>query len=231
MFRDLHGAVYIFVNVKAQRIKVGMTINNISSRLRDINDLWAIRKVTCQICGGKRLINTKKLIPLHSVNGIDCLGGNKLPLERDVKVAKSHLVHLKAYLTKLSGSEKTSVTRKIKGMEAKISLYQDYVPPKGFWEWNTVYFTDSAERVELLSHKFLAEHLDRKAPFGEVFSCSVSEGSKAVEASLSQLGLLKTVKKETQNNETLPEYGSCVICGGNLTKRETCPECVKRYMY
>jgi hypothetical protein len=49
-FRYLHGAVYIFENTNTQRVKVGMTINNVADRLRDVNDKWLGRKVTCQIC-------------------------------------------------------------------------------------------------------------------------------------------------------------------------------------
>jgi hypothetical protein len=43
-FRYLHGAVYIFENAKAQRVKVGMTINNVVDRLSDVNDMWLERK-------------------------------------------------------------------------------------------------------------------------------------------------------------------------------------------
>ena len=54
-----HGVIYVFENSDAQRVKVGMTgigVNNVGDRLRDINDMWLERKVTCQICGG-RLVN------------------------------------------------------------------------------------------------------------------------------------------------------------------------------
>ena len=46
-----HTAVYVFENSKAQRVKVGMTgigLNNVGDRLRDVNDMWLERKVTCQ---------------------------------------------------------------------------------------------------------------------------------------------------------------------------------------
>lgn len=55
-FRYLHGAVYIFENPKAQRVKVGVSTSSVGSRLSDVNDMWLGRKVTCQICGG-RLVN------------------------------------------------------------------------------------------------------------------------------------------------------------------------------
>ncbi len=61
---------------------------------------------------------------------------------------------------------------------------------------STVFYTARAEQVELLSHKILAERLDEEAPFGEVFCCSVSEATEAVETALSQLGLLDSARKE-----------------------------------
>jgi hypothetical protein len=42
-FLFTQGAVYIFENIKAQRVKVGMTaigINDVADRLRDVNDMW-----------------------------------------------------------------------------------------------------------------------------------------------------------------------------------------------
>ena len=44
--RYLHGAVYVFENSQAQRVKVGMTINNVADRLRHVNDMWLGRKAT-----------------------------------------------------------------------------------------------------------------------------------------------------------------------------------------
>jgi hypothetical protein len=60
-----------------------------------------------------------------------------------------------------------------------------------------IYAEGVAQVVESLSHAILANHLDRLAPFGEVFCCSVSEATEAVETALSQLGLLHSVKKKT----------------------------------
>jgi hypothetical protein len=39
-FNELYGAVYILENGEAQRVKVGMTINDIEGRLEDINYMW-----------------------------------------------------------------------------------------------------------------------------------------------------------------------------------------------
>jgi hypothetical protein len=52
----MHGVVYILENIEAQRVKVGMTINDVALRLRDANDMWLEHKITCQICGGRRLV-------------------------------------------------------------------------------------------------------------------------------------------------------------------------------
>src|SRR5687768_8383702 len=109
-FRYLHGAVYIFENTKAQRVKVGMTINNVFLRLKDINGMWLDQKVTCQICGGRRLA-IGMFIPRHVVSGKDCRGGYALPLEKDVRLAESHLENLKNCFSDLSSSEKGSASR------------------------------------------------------------------------------------------------------------------------
>jgi hypothetical protein len=196
-FRYLHGAVYIFENPKTQRVKVGMTItNNIAGRLDDVNDMWLGRKVTCQICG-KRSVNIRGYVPQHVVSGIGCPGGHALPLEKDVALAESHLENMKNRLSALSGSEKGSVTRIIKTLEKRIGFYRHYDWPVGVWQLSSVFYTECAEQVESLSHEILAEHLDKVAPFGEVFCCSVSEATEAVETALSQLGLPHSARKNT----------------------------------
>lgn len=196
-FRYLHGAVYIFHNSEAQRVKVGMTINNVVDRLSHVNDMWLERKVTCQICGG-HLVNIGGHVPQHVVSGIGCPGGKALPLERDIALAESHLENMKSHLSDLSGDEKGSVTRRIKTLVKRIGLYRHYERTVGVWQLSTAFYTECAEQVELLSHEILAERLDREAPFGEVFCCSVSEATEAVETALSQLGLLHSARKETQ---------------------------------
>ena len=195
-FRYLHGAVYILENAKAQRVKVGMTINNVVDRLSDVNDMWLERKVTCQICGG-RLVNIGGHVPQHVVSGRGCPGGNALPLERDMALAESHLENMTNLLSELSGSEKGSVTRRIRTLAKRIGLYRRYERTVGVWQLSAAFYTECAEQVELLSHEILAERLDEEAPFGEVFCCSVSEAAAAVETALSQLGLLESAKKRT----------------------------------
>src|SRR5688500_3282964 len=105
-----HGAVYIFENPEAQRVKVGMTaigVNDVADRLRDVTDMWLERKVTCQICAG-RLLNVGGRVPHHVKTGIRCPGGDASPLEKDVALAESYLEHMKNRLSELSGSERGS---------------------------------------------------------------------------------------------------------------------------
>ena len=143
-FRYLHGAVYIFANAKAQRVKVGMTINNVVERLNHVNDMWLERKVTCQICGG-RLANIGGHVPQHVVSGKGCPGGNGLPLEKDAALAESHLENMKSFLSELSGSEKGSVTRRIKTLAKRIELYRHYERAVGVWQLSTAFYTECAE--------------------------------------------------------------------------------------
>jgi hypothetical protein len=195
-----HQAVYIFENIKAQRVKVGMTImttSNVLTRLQEVNDKWLERKATCQICGGRRLVNVDGLLHLHVVSGIGCLGGNKPPLEKDVTIAEAYLEKMKIRLSQISGVEKGSVTRIVNNLEKRIERYRQRTQPEGEWQFRAIFYTKCAEKVEALSHKILDEHLDKLAPFGEVFCCSVPVAVEAVETALSQLGLLHSAKKDT----------------------------------
>jgi len=232
-------AVYILENSKAQRVKVGMTINDITDRLRSVNDMWLGLKVTCQICGGRRLVNERGrppvnkrgLVPQHIVNGIGCPGEGALPLEKDIALAESHLDNMKNHLSELSGSEKGSITRQINTLTKRIGLYRHWEQPVGIWQFSTAFYTKSADLVESLSHEILAERLDKAAPFGEVFCCSVAEATEAVETALNQLGLLHSARKEIKKTVTSEKYGKCVICGNNLTETGACPDCIQHYLH
>jgi hypothetical protein len=195
-----HGVVYVFENSKAQRVKIGMTgigVNGVGDRLRDVNDMWLERKVTCQICGG-RLVNIGGLVPQHVKSGIRCPGGCASPLEKDVTLAESYLENIKNRLSELAYSEKGSATRIVNTLEKRIERYRHHNRQVGEWEFRVAFYTEGVAEVESLSHKILAEHLDKLAPFGEIFCCSVSEATKAVETALSQLGLLHSARKATQ---------------------------------
>lgn len=199
-FRYLRGAVYIFENSEARRVKIGLTsigVNDVVERLRDVNDMWLQRKITCQICG-KHTSSFGGGVPHHVVSGIRCPGGNAPPLERDVGVAESHLEIWKSRLNEISGTEKGSVTRKIRTLEMRIEKFRHYSRPIGHWQFRVAFYTEGAAEVEVLSHEFLADRLDKTAPFGEVFCCSLSEATEAVEKALSELGLLHSVRKETE---------------------------------
>jgi hypothetical protein len=194
-----HGAVYIFENTEAQRVKVGMTaigVNNVADRLSDINDMWLGRKVTCQICG-RRCVNIAGQVPHHIGTGSNCPGGNALPLEKDVAFAELHVQSMKNNFSKLSGAEKASVTRRIKTLEKRIDIYRHDNRPVGEWAFRVAFYTDGVAEVESHTHKMLAEHLDSRAPFGEVFRCSVSVATEAIESAITQLGVLHSVKKKT----------------------------------
>lgn len=217
-FRYMRGAVYILENLEAQRIKVGMTINDVALRLRDANDMWLEHKVTCQICGARRLAKSNRyvsrtgfvprLVPKHVVSGLDCPGGNALPLEEDITLARTHLEKLKLRVAEASGSEKGSLTRQINTLEERILLRRQHNRGCGSWSIGTVYQTECAEQVELLSHEFLVEHLDRTAPFGEVFSCSISEAREAVERAMNQLGLQPLATRDASDREAAVEKSS-----------------------
>ena len=220
--QPLLGAVYILDNAKAQRVKVGTTVNNPDARLTDVNDKWLGLKATCQICAARRIVMGDKQFPKH---GHFCEGGNALPLEKDATLAKSHLAHMK----RLRASGNGSVTRQINNLEKKIRLYQHYQQPRAMWQLNTTFYTEYAESVELLSHKVLADHLDKLAPIGEVFNCSVAEASEAIESVLSELGLFEAARKEVRNDNTSKEYANCSMCGENLTERGACLECSRPF--
>ena len=206
-FCHLPGAVYIFENPQTQRVKIGMTINDVLDRLKSLNDMWLERKVTCQICGGRRNVNSWGFIPKHIASGKDCPGGNSLPLEKDVAIAETHLDDLKFWIKCLSGSEKGSATKKAKKLEKRIELYRNHKQPVGEWKFRVAFYTECAEQVELLSHEILVGRLDKQAPLGEVFCCSVSEATGAIETALRQLGLFHAARKETHLRVATPPLG------------------------
>jgi hypothetical protein len=217
-FGYLHGAVYILENSEAQRVKVGMTsigVNDVVERLRDVNDMWLQRKITCQICG-KHTISFGGSVPHHVVSGIGCPGGNALPLEKDVVIAESHLEILKSRLSEMAGTEKGSVTRKIRTLEMRIEKFRHYNRPIGHWQFRVAFYTENVAEVEVLSHRILADRLDRAAPFGEVFCCSLSEATEAVEKALSELGLLHSVRKETEIRDSQTRRAVRYLIKGGL---------------
>jgi hypothetical protein len=199
IFRHLFGRVYILENKEAKRVKVGMTINRVEERLEDVNNMWLGIKGTCQICGGHRLVNHEGIIPKHVVSGSLCSGSHSLPFEKDASLASSYLIELKKNHGVLKGSSKGSNSKRINSLEERIRRFQALDKLLGKWKVNTVYQTNSAEDVELRSHEILADYLDKNVPFGEVFICSVTEATNAVELVLDQLDLLQSAKKVVLN--------------------------------
>lgn len=191
-FRYMRGNVYIFKNREAKRIKVGMTINDPLQRLDSLNDIWCGWKGLCQVCGTRRLVDWKGLMPVHYCGVNKCPGSKELPMERDVTLAEARLAELEAKHDRLKGSEKGSSTRIIKCLKDRIEKYRGWKKPDGFWEIAETYETDCAEAVELEVHKLLADHLDRNAPMGEVYDCSVDVARQAVEQVLQLLPEMKT---------------------------------------
>jgi hypothetical protein len=197
------GSVYVLVNVTAARTKVGMTgigVNDVADRLRDINDIWTERKISCQICGG-RLVNVGRLVPPHVKSGMACLGGSAPPLERSIALAERHLMEVQSRINSLAGAEKGSAVRVARTLKQRVEKYTHHVKPVGEWVFDVAYFTEGVAEVEALTHQKLAVHADRQAPFGEVFCCTATEAATAVEAALDDLGLLHSAIKRTR----LPE--------------------------
>ena len=224
-------AVYILENIKAKRVKVGVTIGHtvsIEDRLRDVNEKWFETKATCQICGYRRQINEKGLIPSHVVSGIKCRGSNVLPLEKDVSLAETYLKELKRNHKQLAGTEKGSNTKIINNLTKRIKLYSYHKESVGIWQFHTAFFTKRAGEVELTTHEILSNYLDKEALFGEIFTCTVQVATEAVETAVSQLGII-SAHKEVKSNATSKKYGTCVICGGKLTETESCPSCTEQF--
>lgn len=196
-FRKMYGAVYILENPEAQRVKIGMTINDVGLRLRVVNDMWLGRRGTCQICGGRLNIVGGRL-PRHPAYSRPCPGGDALPLEKEVALAETHLGKMKNRLAELSGDEKASATRRIKTLERRIGIHRHQALAVGIWQLGATVYTECAEQVELLTHEILADRLDEATRFGEVFCCSVSEAKEAIENALAQLGLTGAATRNTR---------------------------------
>ena len=228
-FRDMFGAVYILVNRAAKRIKIGMTINDVTGRLNDVNDKWMGFKGACQICGTRRVSGPAKVMPRHRVSGKYCPGGGHPPIEFDTALAEEFKEKLEREVGQLSGISKSSHVRRISGLERRIALHDSFVPPLGRWEIAVIFHTKRAEHIELTSHKVLSECLDQSAPIGEVFSCSVSKATRVVESVLEDCGLLEAARKEVRDDSVSSEFGSCSMCGGALTCQGKCPSCIQRH--
>lgn len=67
--------------------------------------------------------------------------------------------------------------------------------PLSFWQYRCSFKTSDFVDVEQLAHKYLNEYLDKEAPIGEVFNCSVDKAINAVEDALKDLDLLEQAER------------------------------------
>jgi hypothetical protein len=67
--------------------------------------------------------------------------------------------------------------------------------PLSFWQYRYSFKTSDFVEVEKLAHKYLNEYLDKEAPIGEVFNCSVDKAINAVEDALKDLDLLEQAER------------------------------------
>jgi hypothetical protein len=198
--------VYILENKVAQRVKVGTTNNTTQERLRAIRANWHGLSATCQVCGTRRDItgsarfnhedcHMSVVMPKHPSNGthathpdsfFKCLGSGALPLELDTSLAEKYLSDLKTNHLSLSGTEKSSSTKMINTLEARIARYKALGRSEGDWVIARA-FRGSGENVERLAHEILKDTLDTDALIGEVFKCSVAEAVSAVEEAIGRL--------------------------------------------
>jgi hypothetical protein len=189
----LRGTVYILENSEAKRVKIGVTINNPSERLKDINRMWLGTKGRCQVCGNRRLLELNGLMPKHVLSGKHCSGSHALPLERDKSLAIEELERLKGVLEGIQGKSKGSAVKRVKSLEKLIDEPQDVQRFTGSWSLKASFKSEIAYQVEELVHETLNEYLDVSAPFGEVFSCSAEEAVVAIENAHSKLGLTSQI--------------------------------------
>lgn len=194
------GSVYVLENPTAERVKVGMTgigVNDVADRLRDVNDMWLDRRVTCQVCG-RRIKKVEGLVPPHPTYGNHCPGSNALPLEESVQIATTQLANILSAVDSLKGNEKASATRRAKTLAQRVRRYSNRARVEGEWRFYVAYYTDGPWEVEALVHRKLSIHRDVGAPFGEVFSCSAAEAEVALKASMEELGVRPSAKRRAQ---------------------------------
>ncbi len=185
----LKGTVYILENSEAKRVKIGVTINNPNERLKDVNRMWLGTKGRCQVCGNRRLLELNGLMPKHVLSGKHCSGSHALPIESDKTVAIEELKSLEDELKKIQGKSKGSAVKRINSLAKLIDDQQDVQRLTGSWSLRASFNSEIAYQVEEIVHETLHMCLDKSAPFGEVFSCSVEEAITAIEHAHSQLGL------------------------------------------
>ncbi|WP_353431423.1 hypothetical protein [Polynucleobacter sp. MWH-UH23A] len=178
--------IYILENQDAQRIKIGATHNHPNDRLLDINRMWQAVKGRCQICLSWRMLVNGRM-PKHVLSMNHCAGSGEPPLEYSTKLAEKQTIDLQGQLPWLSGSDLRSASKRIKNLKKILQTYKENPIRIGGWQLRASFPIDSAYQIEELVHKALAVHLDKEAPFGEVFSCSAEEAISTIEETISQM--------------------------------------------
>lgn len=184
---DLSGTIYVLRNLEANRLKIGVTINNPVERLKDVSRIWHGTKGICQVCSSRRLLLPDGRMPKHVLSGNHCYGSGALPIESDVTIASKELNKLKANLELKVGRAKGSAAKRIKSLESLIESYCNKPIQIGTWQMCTSFVTCNVYIVERIVHESLAKYLDTSAPFGEVFTCSAAEAIVAIEKALVQV--------------------------------------------
>lgn len=172
--------VYILENKDAKRIKIGATVNHPDDRLIDISRMWQGVKGRCQICLCWRILEDG-LLPKHVLSMNHCRGSGEPPFEYSTKLAEEYLIDLQEQLPWLRGTALNFATKRIKNLRKILENYKENPMRIGVWELKTYFKIDSAYLVEAHAHKVLAAHLDKNAPFGEVFTCSAKEATAVIE--------------------------------------------------
>ena len=67
--------------------------------------------------------------------------------------------------------------------------------PLSFWQYRCSFKTSHFVEVEQLAHKYLNEYLDKEAPIGEIFNCSVDKAINAVEDALMDLNMFEEAER------------------------------------
>jgi hypothetical protein len=84
----------------------------------------------------------------------------------------------------LKGSDLNYATKRIKNLLKILQDYKENPVRIGKWQLRASFKTESAYLIEKTVHTVLAEHLDKSAPFGEVFLCSVEEAVSIIETAI-----------------------------------------------
>ena len=182
----VRSCVYILENKDAQRVKVGATLNDPTTRLLDANRKWLGVKGRCQICLNWRLVKPDGRMPSHVLSMNHCAGSNELPFEKDVSLAELELINLQEQVEELHGSQKISVIRRVNNLRKVIEAYRTNPRQVGEWRILISYPLSNAYEVESIAHNMLSSHLDKDAPIGEVFACSPEAAIEAVEAAIAK---------------------------------------------